>query len=151
MPIFDTYVSLQHGMEEIVKTAMNNTVERILDELQNYIDKEVYSNNPDWYTRTFEVRDNWKNTPAKKKGKIIESMIYFDESTFSHSGSPLWQHGVQQINGKTLLEILIGERPTGNLWGMNSNNPNPRDFWNPFIKWTEQNFDRIFKEEFNKL
>ena len=150
MPTFDTYVDLQRATNNIIKTALDNTIDRIFDKLQDFIDNEVYSNNQTWYTRTYEVRNNWDKIKAEIKGNIVEGEIFFKDS-ISHSGSPLWQHGMTQINGESLLKILIGEYDTGNVANLNANNPNPRDFWNPFIQWVDQNFDSILKEELNKL
>lgn len=148
MPTFDTYADLQRNTNLMIKTALNNTIDRIFDKLQDFISKEVYSNNQTWYARTWEVRDKWDKIKAEIKGNFIEGEIYFTDN-ISHSGSPLWQHGMSEIDGDTLLKVLIGDYNTGNV--ANFNNPNPRDFWNPFIKWVDQNFDSIFKEELNKL
>ena len=98
MPTFDTYADLQHNTNLMIKTALNNTIDRIFDKLQDFISKEVYSNNQTWYTRTWEVRDKWDKIKAEIKGNFIEGEIYFMDN-ISHSGNPLWQHGMSEIDG----------------------------------------------------
>lgn len=148
MAKFTTMSQLSSFLTNKANIALDRTTERILDKLEEFIENEVYSNNQSWYTRTNEVKNNWEKTKAQIIGSVCHSEISFSKP-ISHSGGDLWQHGISFIDNETLLNILVGNYNTGTI--ANFDNPNPRNFWNPFLQWCEQNFDRIFKEEFNKI
>lgn len=147
MQLISTYTELQRVLDGKAKRALDKTMADMLDKLKDFVNDEVYSYPQTWYERTNEVKDNWRIEEAKSDIHGVEGNIYFDND-ISHSGYPLYQHGIDQIDGDTLLKILIGEYPTGDAFGVY---PNPRDFWQPFLDWAEKNFDRLFEENMKSL
>lgn len=125
-------------------TALDNTMKVALEKLQEFIQQEIYDEKPKWYTRTYELLNNWETTPPQTKGKIIESVLSFTGSSISWSGSPLWQHGISPVSNDSLLEI-VNDGKIGDIAGFP--NLGERPFWSTFERWVEMNFENEFMKQ----
>lgn len=138
-------MQVQSYLVEKLTNALDATMKIAWDELKNIIDADVYNAYyPIWYERTNELLDNWEYIAPSLKGTMIESVLSFTKP-ISHSGSPLWQHGIREIDNQEFAEIINEERPIGNIAGFPDIDRNP--FWDEFSKWCEANFENVFIQQ----
>ena len=93
----NNFAELQTQITAKLEQAIDLTMKHFEQELYNCIQSEVYSYDQKWYTRTNELLDNWEIITTKSKNSV-ESELSFSKQ-ISHSGSPLFQHGFEFING----------------------------------------------------
>ena len=140
--IIESELQLQTEMTTKMYNVINSTIQELLDKLRAEIQAIVYDDNvPEWYTRTYEVLNNWTATPPEIVGNMVTSQIAFTEP-LSYSDADLWQHGIEHIDAEDLLKVIIGEEQ----WGIcaNFNVVGARDFWGKFIEDCNNTIDEIF-------
>lgn len=144
----NSFDELQTQVTAKLEQAVNLTMKHFEQELYNCIQGEVYSYDQDWYTRTNELLDNWDIITTKTKN-FVESELSFSKP-ISHSGSPLFQHGFEFINGnnsflsnQSLLEII----ENGKI-GAIANFPQigDRPFWSEFWKIVDRDLNKVFMQ-----
>ncbi|MBQ0112209.1 MAG: hypothetical protein KBT03_03675 [Bacteroidales bacterium] len=132
----------------MAKTALENTTDILLRELEDIIQRNVYDvYSPIWYERTNELKDNWERTKAEIKYNMVENEIAFTKP-LTYSGAYNYSHGFSHLDNNAFLEV-VNEGKIGN-W-CNVPQLGAREFWEEWLQYCEQNFDRIFNEEMNKL
>lgn len=142
----NSFAGLQAQVTIKLEQAIDLTMKHFEQELYNCIQSEVYSYDQEWYIRTNELLDNWEIITTKGKNSV-ESELSFSKS-ISHSGSPLFQHGFEFINGgntflsnQSLLEII----EDGKI-GAIANFPQigSRPFWSEFWKIVDRDLNKVF-------
>lgn len=142
----NSFAGLQAQVAIKLEQAIDLTMKHFEQELYNCIQSEVYSYDQEWYIRTNELLDNWEIVTTKSKNSV-ESELSFSKS-ISHSGSPLFQHGFEFINGgntflsnQSLLEII----EDGKI-GAIANFPQigSRPFWPEFWKIVDRDLNKVF-------
>lgn len=142
----NSFAGLQAQVAIKLEQAIDLTMKHFEQELYNCIQSEVYSYDQEWYIRTNELLDNWEIVTTKSKNSV-ESELSFSKS-ISHSGSPLFQHGFEFINGgntflsnQSLLEII----EDGKI-GAIANFPQigSRPFWSEFWKIVDRDLNKVF-------
>mgnify|MGYP006927151184 FL=1 len=142
----NSFAGLQAQVIIKLEQAIDLTMKHFEQELYNCIQSEVYSYDQEWYIRTNELLDNWEIITTKSKNSV-ESELSFSKP-ISHSGSPLFQHGFEFINGgntflsnQSLLEII----EDGKI-GAIANFPQigSRPFWSEFWKIVDRDLNKVF-------
>ena len=142
----NNFAELQTQVTAKLEQAIDLTMKHFEQELYNCIQSEVYSYDQKWYTRTNELLDNWEIITTKSKNSV-ESELSFSKQ-INHSGSPLFQHGFEFINGdnsflsnQSLLEII----ESGKI-GAIANFPQigSRPFWSNFWKIVDRDLNKVF-------
>ena len=142
----NNFAELQAQVTAKLEQAIDLTMKHFEQELYNCIQSEVYSYDQEWYIRTNELLDNWEIITTKNKNSV-ESELSFSKQ-ISHSGSPLFQHGFEFINGgntflsnQSLLEII----ESGKI-GAIANFPQigSRPFWSNFWKIVDRDLNKVF-------
>ena len=142
----NNFAELQAQVTAKLEQAIDLTMKHFEKELYNCIQSEVYSYDQEWYIRTNELLDNWEIITTKSKNSV-ESELSFSKQ-ISHSGSPLFQHGFEFINGgntflsnQSLLEII----ESGKI-GAIANFPQigSRPFWSNFWKIVDRDLNKVF-------
>lgn len=146
------FFDLHTNVNEKIKQAMDLTMDELLDKLKDYIQQDVYDNStygqnqPQWYTRSYELLNNWDYTKADVIDNYsVESILSFSKP-ISHSGYPLYQHGVDQVDNQAFAEI-VNDGKIGDLFGFPQLGARP--YWNDFWKYVDANIHRIFAEKCN--
>lgn len=134
---------------EMLKKAMDNTTEKLLQELIRIIDATVYNSNPEWYQRTMQFRDSWDRQDAVLKLGYVESEIFqnlsamvWNPENFQHGNihSPLEGHGLSDILNDGTSNSAFGFSPVEATL-----------FWDEFERYVIVNLDGIFITECIKL
>lgn len=142
---------LHTNINEKIKQAMDLTMDELLDKLKDYIQQDVYDNStlgtqPQWYTRSYELLNNWDYTKAEIIGNnSIESILSFSKP-ITHSDYPLYQHGVDQVDNQAFAEI-VNDGKIGDLFGFPQLGARP--YWNDFWKYVETHIYEIFAKNCN--
>lgn len=160
-----TFSSLTQLGTEARKTliqAQTNVGYRLLDELLSLIFEEVYLNSlngrgetsNDFYERTVDLISIWDvvdvTARSRQKGggsqqayvsiqPVNDSGLTHDENAFQHSspnGGDLTAYDFAMIinNGLSDQNSMFGAI-------------RPRPYWDKFLKWANENYQRIFEEE----
>ena len=140
--VIENEFQLQTEMTAKMYNVINATAQELLDKLKADIQSIVYDGNvPDWYTRTYEILNNWTCLPPEILGNVVSTQIAFTEPLY-YSDADLWQHGIKHIEAEDLLKVIIGEEQ----WGIcaNFNVVGARDFWGKFIDDCNNTIDDIF-------
>ena len=145
------FFDLHTNVNEKIKQAMDMTMDELLDKLKDYIQQDVYDNStlgtqPQWYTRSYELLNNWDYTKAEIIGNnSIESILSFSKP-ISHSGYPLYQHGVDQVDNQEFADI-VNSGKIGDLFGFPQLGARP--YWDDFWKYAETHIYEIFAKNCN--
>ena len=141
-------MDVQDAIRQAMNEAMDKTIDELIVKLKEYIQERVYDKyDPDWYDRTMEVLNNWVKQSATWNNNSTSGALYFDDAQFTHSGFPKYQHGIQQIDAETLLDILNEKVPWGDAFGTNFNQS--RAFWDDYVNWVNDNWEDIFYKNFD--
>ena len=164
---FHNMSELSDTINNISREATKNTLDKMLDKLGEFIYDDVYNTyEPKWYNRTEYLGDNytnmwetylWNNFGKGVGGAIkLKDDIYFptNPTIFVH-GSGNWRTGdiYSTLNLYSYLQIMndpnsITESPfhfpTNNIM-------QKRPFWDDFERWADENYTKIFEEEFNNI
>lgn len=151
--VINNAVELMSILSKLIPQAMDNAMQRLVTGLKQVIDEEVYSYpypNGDWFGRTGEFGKSWESTVPQMVAKDWwESRVTNEDYKFSwNNDDGEWAHG----NGwspltNTELDEIINQRNGGSNFGFPSLQ---RDYWGSWKTWLDQNFEKIFAEEFNK-
>ena len=141
-------MDVQDAIRQAMNEAMDKTVDELIAKLKEYIQERVYNRyNPEWYSRTMEILNGWAKQSSIWSNNSTSGALYFDDAKFTHSGSPLYQHGIQQIDAETLLDILNNKISWGDAFGDNFNQN--RAFWDDYVNWVKDNWESIFIKNFD--
>ena len=151
MVVINNPIEFQMVMNVKMVAVVNGVMKRILDELGNIIDEEVYSYPLDgeWQNRTGEFKQSWDFSVPTIMNNWCESVL--SQEAFGHytpnNNRGEWSHG----NG---WSSLLGFDSLNNIIndGLSQSNFNfpaieSRPFWNIFQQWLGLNFEKTFKEE----
>lgn len=140
--------------------ALENTMQRLLDKLKEFIEDDVYSYdyNDDeeptghyWQragARTGEFKESWEYENVTQIGNIVASRIFQNHSTM-YWAENTFQHGSNQQLAEEVLAEIINDGKIGHAFGFPDIGDRP--FWNDFLDWVDTNIDNIFTEECNKV
>lgn len=127
-----------------VSKALNLTMQELLNKLKEIIESDVYSYSQKWYTRTYDLKNNWTYSNPRVDNNMMVSKIAFTEG-LSYNDD-LWQHGSADFNSRlkpqAFLSIISGESPIGNI--CNFPQITRENFWVDFEKFVNSNLDNIF-------
>lgn len=162
---FQDEEELRAGINAVSKVAMQRTLDRMLDKLGEFIEDDIYNAYyPAWYDRTYYLEENYKKIFEEyfwnDFGKGIGGSLKVDTSASFTSIPTLFLHGsgnpntgtiYSRLNLKSYLEIMNNPNiiNSDNPFHFPANNVLGRGrFWDDFMNWAEDNFGKIFKEEF---
>jgi hypothetical protein len=125
-----------------LQRAVNQTTDVLLNKLLEIVDDSVYSNSPEWYTRTGGFRDSWQKKNGAITGISCQSEIYQNISAMVW-GQELFQHGniYTPLEGNALADILNDGTDAA---GFGFSPVEATHFWDMFIEWVNTNLDDIF-------
>lgn len=166
---------LKRQINAVMRQAQTNTLNKMLDKLEQFIDEDVYDkhalgnvDNPH-YERTGELRNLFHITKVYVSNGIVRGSIDIDyHAPFSHGTSDWVHESVNQTrrNLTKKAQRIYGERTKIKLDkqayvklinnGVSSQHSLfgeiiPRPFWTNFLKWANDNYNFIFKLECKKL
>ena len=144
-------IELQAKLNIEISIVLGRVMDRLLLELGNIIDEEVYSYESDgqWDGRTFEFKNSWTTSVPTMMGGWIESILDNQNYNFTwNSQRDKWSHGNfwDDLTVNELNEI-IDNRQGGSNFGFPSLK---RPYWNRFLLFCDTSLERIFKEEMIK-
>lgn len=130
-----------------IQEALDNTMQKLLDELINIVQVEVYNAyTPLAYDRTGQFKDSWEKTKTQLQQNISSCEIFQNYSTmvWNPNATPFPQHGT--------TSRPLAENELNNIIENGLGIPNfKRPFWTKFEQYVESNIYRIFKEECEKV
>lgn len=142
--VISSFAELYTNVNSKIMLAMDETLNILLVELQNIIDEEVYgwhstSNNPWEIYRTGQFLDSWQVTKPIVVGNMIQGEI-------SQAIEVMQQFFVNSVEVHEDRDNLANIIMTGDGYNLSDNVP-PRDFWNPWILYINQNLSTIFYQQ----
>lgn len=145
------------AMSSGVNIALNKTMDKLLLELGNIIDKNVYSYvlTGDWDNRTGQFGKSWSYSDVETipiTGNVISMFSTLSNDNFeleSNNNSGEWSHG----NGWSDLTIqelnhIVEDRGGTSNFGFPALK---RPYWGEFINYVNANLELIFQEECSKV
>ena len=151
---FSTMAELEASINSRMSIALDNTLERLLQELQLIVDRVVYgwrspSMSPwgwgkDGGNRTHEFYDSWQRTKPQLMGNLIQGEIYqaVELMTYTISGGRY----VHQ-DREDLANII----ETGKGYNFGQAEGVGRKFWSEFEQFVMLNLERIWLQESAKV
>jgi len=151
---FSTIAELEASINLRMEIALDNTLERLLQELQLIIDRVVYgwqspSSNPwGWGenggNRTHEFYESWQRTKPIMLGNLLEGEIYqaIELMNFTKMNG-----GYAHEDAENLANII----ETGDGYNFGQAEGMGREFWNEFEQFCVVNIESIFKSECIKV
>lgn len=148
--VFNNWIQMQADIEAKMSIALDNTLERLLQELQLIVDRVVYgwqspSMSPwgwgeDGGNRTHEFYDSWQRTKPQLMGNLIQGEIYqaVELMTYAISGG-----GYVHQDREDLANII----ETGQGYNFGQAEGVPREFWSEFEQFVMLNLERIWLQE----
>ena len=123
-----------------VGNAIDEVIEKIYQELQNAIERDIYSSySPQDYARTGELVNAWRHEASGLSGEIEfePSMLSSDPSGFHHNSPYGWDVRDQ------IFDILEGGYGAYNA---KKGKPIPsRPMWDEFLVKVDSKFDKWFR------
>lgn len=148
--VFNNWIQMQADIEAKMSVALDNTLERLLQELQLIVDRVVYgwqspSIRPwgwgkDGGNRTHEFYDSWQRTKPQLMGNLIQGEIYqaVELMTYAISGG-----GYVHQDREDLANII----ETGQGYNFGQAEGVGREFWSEFEQFVMLNLERIWLQE----
>lgn len=168
--IFRTTESLKNELSDEIKIAHKITVDRLMDELHRIEEEEVYNKPALFYTNS-----NWKSSAFNSGGYALyeydRTYDLYDVIGVSKIGTNQYQTVAEikpilgtlthdwmeyqhdnpysyPIDEEMYLNIIEGGiEPKKSMFGRIM----PRPFFDEFLKYCDENYDKIFAEEMDKL
>ena len=139
---------LQSILGMAMAEALDNTTQRLLEELNRIIDQNVYSYEETWGGRTGQFKDSWSKDVSQIVGNIVQNKIYQDYGVMKYDGE--WSHGNpwSQLEPNGLNDIIENGLTESNF-GFPAIQARP--FWSTFENYVDANLDRIWVTECKKL
>ena len=145
----------QTMINQMVQKAIEGTIEILLDELYDIIEKDVYSYqtntdpNGNYSGRTGEFKESWKSTKAEIIGNYVSATISQNFDVFSIINSE-WQHSDPW---SSLMPNVLNQIIEDGLSDSNFGFPaiQSRPFWSGFEKYVQSNIGNIFIAQCNKV
>ncbi|MGL4453665.1 MAG: hypothetical protein ACRCTZ_21105 [Sarcina sp.] len=142
-------LQLQMFLLNDLQRAVDNTLERCLNELQEIIMSTVYgAGTPIVYERTNEFLESFKENKATIKGLMVQGEIFQDFMSMSYNPES-FTHGSYSGDVREYLADIINDGAIG-LFGDGWYSQS-RPFWDEFIYWVDNNLNSIFEQECKKL
>lgn len=143
---FKNPIELEAYLSSLMSVALNNTMEKLLNKLEEIIQEKVYdSYEGNWDLdgwRTGQFKESWEKTIPIIKGNLVESELFQNISNMIiYESAPVYIH-TDRDNLAEIIESGVG---------YNFGSAPPRPFWNDFINWVEMNIYTIFEQECNKV
>ena len=148
MADYKNFIQLQFALNNKIALALDNTMGRLLTELQNIIEEVVYgwkspSSNPWSPNRTGQFLDSWQKSYPTLIGNIMTGEI-------SQAIEIMKQDMIGNIMVHQDRDNLADIIESGDGYEFGSCTEE-RDYWNPFMKYVDENLEDIFFEECIKL
>ena len=146
---FSSKKALKADIEKRAKVALNDLITKIYDELQSFIQQDIYDTySPKQYERTFDFKNNAWVTSVKKVSSQIVGKIYYDGMRMTYN-----PHKFQHIDRENLAEILNNTIKNPKLywddWTM-GRDPWPDPYWDHTLTWLEIQWKGLVTECFGK-
>lgn len=145
MATYDSLAQLEAMVNASLVIALDKTMDRLLIELQNIIEKTVYdwespSSIPWSINRTGQFLDSWQVVSSQIVGLMVQSEINQAIDVMKQ-----FFIGDKEVHEdrENLAEIIN----SGVGYNFGQAEGVERDFWNQFETYVETNLFRIFKEE----
>lgn len=131
-----------------MSVVLSNVMEKLLFELGNIIDEEVYSYESDgaWDGRTMEFKNSWTTSMPTLMDGWWTSTLDNQGFNFTHNTErDSWAHG----NGWSALTVnqlneIIDNRSGGSNFGFPSLK---RPYWKKFLTFCDTSLESIFQQE----
>lgn len=160
---------LKIAINKLMKAIQEKTLEEMKSKLYEFIDEEVYSKHAlgaepqdSFYERTYDLlRDDiFEIERLYVKGDIIRGSIGINQRAVLTS-KMAWQHSSpmksDQKDSEGNYKAMFGDKLTVDAYVKIINNGvsaehsifgeiQPRPFWDEFLKWANENYARIFRE-----
>ena len=133
-----------------LQEALRRTMKRLLDELKEIIDREVYSYpnpNGDWDGRTGQFGESWDSTEPQLLDGWMQSTLSNENFNFVWNNERnMWSHGNynQPLASAEDLDEIINNRQGGSDFGFPALK---RNYWGEFTIFCDLNIEKIFVEE----
>ena len=158
---------LSNAMNDISREATKNTLQKMLDKLGYFIEKDIYNAyQPKWYNRTRYLEDDyidmWETYLWNNFGNGVSGAMRLKEDIFFPTDPPIFVHGSGNWKTGDVYSTL-----TLDSYLQIMNNPNAivetpfhfptnktmhkKPFWDDFEKWADKNYTKIFKKEFDNI
>lgn len=163
--IFKNESELANAINEEIRKAMENTLNKMKEKLGEFIEEDVYSYDSKWYRyrRTDFLRDNyerifetyfWNDFGRGVKGGIrVHTDMYFPSypEDFIHGSQT--ENNYNSLNLESYLEIMNNPDviPSTRFNFPTNFTMHKRPFWDDFLDWAKTHFREIFEEEFYKV
>ena len=155
--IITTYAQLEDYISGKCEVALDRTMDRLLDKLEEFIKNDVYEKyTPSFYDRTLDFQNSWEKTKATIKENMIESEIFqnvsklsFNSDKFQHGSGDTWVENWN--NNPNELAHIINDGAIGHAFGFPPAGLGARPFWNNFVNFCETNFEEYFRQELSKI
>lgn len=140
-------------IRNVLREALERTMEELLDKLYKIIDKDVYgwqsrSSDPWESNRTFQFRDSWERRKTQETKSLIKSEISQRITTM----------GLKTINGVKIhqdrnnLAQIINDNLFDNYQFGDVSPSNPKEpFWDEFEAYCKVNFETTFEKHCRDL
>lgn len=140
---------LREMMVTAVKNAVNSTLEHFKNRLIEIIDESVYSNTPEWYTRTFEFRESWEISKAELiSTNTVEGYLYQNVPAMRWVAEN-FQHGniyeLVTIQSEHALNEILNKGTTNAGFGFPP--VAATRFWDTFMDEVNRDVEVIFMKQ----
>lgn len=145
--MIDNEAKLRAALTDVLKKVLDDTTDHFYKRLLEIIDQEIYANDPEWYTRTYQFRQSWMSDKAEVIGQIVQSAIFQDPLAMKWNDI-LFQHGnvyvsvANQYNNPFALADILNDGTSNAGFGFYP--VKATQFWDKFIKDIETNFQSVF-------
>lgn len=143
---------LSNLLIQAVKIAVDDTLEYFKERLIEIIDETVYSNEPEWYMRTFEFRSSWEVSKAELiSSNIVEGYLYQNVPAMKWVAEN-FQHGniyaPVTIQSEYALNEILNKGTTNAGFGFSP--VEATHFWDIFMKEVDKDIESIFMKNLSK-
>ena len=147
--VINNPIEFQTVMSIKMPLVTDGIAKRLLEELQNIIDENVYSYQltGDWDNRTYEFKNSWTTSVPEWIGGWCEAQIDNQNFDFTWENSRnAWSHGNQfsPVESNDDFNEIIDNRQGGSNFGFPALK---RPYWNEWLMWIDMNFDNVVREQ----
>ena len=147
--VINNPIEFQMVMNTKLVKVTDGIAKRLLEELQNIIDENVYSYQltGDWDNRTYEFKNSWTTSVPEWIGGWCEAQIDNKNFDFTWENSRnAWSHGNQfsPVESNDDFNEIIDNRQGGSNFGFPALK---RPYWDAWLIWIDMNFDNVVREQ----
>lgn len=150
---------LTEAVVEKLQIALNKTMIRLLNDLEDIIDNTVYKGEPEFYDRTYSLKEAFDfYKPYINKNNIYTNIVpkWSAIRGFQHDDDE-WQHGNSNYDGSLIntfgefMDLMNSSSEFGRIAGFHPLRAEKGQFWDEFMEHASKNIDKYFAEECKTL